>query len=77
MAYTLNPMKRYRQRCTQVRAQMSDYLDGELEADAAASVARHVRWCPNCRRMLENLRRTVGGLRALGEMPTPAEDPQS
>jgi len=76
MGRTLNPMKRHRERCREVRAQMSDYLDGELEADAAASVERHVRWCPNCRRMLENLRRTVGGLRGLGDMPTPADDPQ-
>jgi anti-sigma factor RsiW len=76
MASTLNPIKRHRERCREVRAQMSDYLDGELEPDAVATVERHVRWCPNCRRMLENLRRTVGGLRTLGEMPTPADDPQ-
>jgi anti-sigma factor RsiW len=75
MAPTLNPMKRHRERCREVRAQMSDYLDSELDASAAAGVERHVRWCPNCRRMLENLRRTIGGLRALSEMPTPA-DPQ-
>jgi anti-sigma factor RsiW len=76
MAHTLNPMKRHRERCREVRAQMSDYLDSELDASAASGVERHVRWCPNCRRMLENLRRTIGGLRALSEMPTPADDPQ-
>ena len=72
---TLNPVKRHRERCRQVRAQMSDYLDGELDARAAAGVERHVRWCPNCRRMLENLRRTVAGLGALRDLPTPADEP--
>lgn len=52
---------------------MSDYLDGDLDKAAAAAVERHVRWCPDCRRMLAGLRRTVGGLRALGEAPTPLD----
>jgi anti-sigma factor RsiW len=73
MAHTLNPMKRHRERCREVRAQMSDYLDGELDARAAAGVKHHVRWCPNCRRMLENLLRTVGGLRALRDQPIPGD----
>lgn len=72
----MNPIKRHRERCREVRAQMSDYLDGELDARAAAAVKRHVRWCPNCRRMLENLRRTVGGLGALRDLRTPADEPQ-
>jgi anti-sigma factor RsiW len=73
---TLNPVKRHRERCREVRAQMSDYLDGELDRSAAAGVERHARWCPNCRRMLENLRRTVAGLGALRDLPTPADEPQ-
>ena len=56
---------------------MSDYLDGELDPRAAAGVKRHVGWCPNCRRMLENLRRTVAGLGALRDLPTPADEPQN
>jgi len=74
---TWNPVKRHRERCREVRAQMSDYLDGELDPRAAAGVKRHVRWCPNCRRMLENLRRTVAGLGALRDLPTPADEPQN
>lgn len=64
----LNPMARHRAHCEHVRAQMSDYLDGELDERTVRSIERHVRWCPNCRRMLENLRRTVGGLNAIGEL---------
>jgi hypothetical protein len=37
---------------------------------AAARVERHVRWCPNCGRMLANLSRTIAGLRALRDVPT-------
>jgi anti-sigma factor RsiW len=69
----LNPMKRHRERCREVRAQMSDYLDGDLDPQAAAGVERHARWCPNCRRMLRNLRRTVVGLGALRDVPIPGE----
>ena len=74
---TWNPVKRHRERCREVRAQMSDYLDGELDPRAAAGVKRHVRWCPNCRRMLETLRRTVAGLGALRDLPTPADERQN
>lgn len=73
---TLDPVKRYRERCREVRARMSEYLDGELDERDAAWVERHVRWCPNCRRMLENLGRTVAGLGALRDVPTPAGGPQ-
>jgi anti-sigma factor RsiW len=50
---------------------MSDYLDGELDPRAAAGVERHVRWCPNCRRMLRNLSRTIAGLSALRDLAIP------
>lgn len=75
MSPTINPMKLYHQRCRETRAQMSALLDGELDERTAAKVARHARWCPNCRRMLKSLGRTVGGLQALADEPTPADDP--
>jgi anti-sigma factor RsiW len=76
MTRTLNPIKSYRQRCRETRAQMSELLDGELDERTAARVARHARWCPNCRRMLTDLRRTVDGLGALADEPTPADEPR-
>lgn len=60
-----DPMALHHRRCREVRANMSAYLDDELDAATAAGVKRHVRWCPNCRRMLKNLSRTIAGLRAL------------
>lgn len=53
---------------------MSDYLDGDLAAEAAVAVGRHVRWCPNCGRMLRNLRRTIAGLGALRDLPVSGEE---
>ncbi len=73
MNHTINPVKRHRGRCHEVRADMGDYLDRDLETQAAAAVKRHVRWCPSCRRMLRNLARTVSGLRALEAPPVGAD----
>jgi anti-sigma factor RsiW len=75
MTPTINPIKRYRQGCRETRAKMSELIDGELDPRAASQVARHARWCPNCRRMLKDLRRTVEGLEGLREVPTPVDDP--
>jgi len=52
---------------------MSEHLDDELDPESRRAVERHIRWCPNCERMFQNLSRTVGGLRRLGDMP--AEEP--
>jgi anti-sigma factor RsiW len=71
----LNPVKRHREHCRETRAQMSDYLDSELDPSSASAVERHVRWCPSCGRLLANLSRTLGGLRRLGEQPTPVDQP--
>jgi anti-sigma factor RsiW len=75
MTLTLNPVRRHRERCRAVRAQMSDYLDGELDEPTAVRVQRHIRWCPNCRRMFANLSRTIAGLRRLRDLPTSADEP--
>jgi anti-sigma factor RsiW len=73
---TLNPMKLHHRRCREARAQMSDLIDRQLDERSAAAVERHARWCPNCRRMLKNLRRAVAGLRDLGRQPTPVDSPR-
>jgi anti-sigma factor RsiW len=74
MTPTINPMKLYHQHCRETRAKMSELIDGELDERTAAKVARHARWCPNCRRMLKDLRRTVEGLQGLAEVPTPIDE---
>ena len=49
---------------------LSDYIDGDLDTGARDRVERHVGMCPQCRRLLETLKRTVAGLMGLREDPT-------
>ena len=44
------------------QAHLSDYLDGDLQSGERQRVEEHVHWCPECRRVLESLRRTLKGL---------------
>jgi predicted anti-sigma-YlaC factor YlaD len=53
------------------QAHLSDYLDGDLQSGDRERVEEHVHWCPECRRLLESLRRTLHGLMDL--RVTPAE----
>lgn len=50
---------------------LSDYLDQELGAAERARVDEHVGMCPQCRRVLATLRRTIAGLRSLGGSDRP------
>ena len=74
MTSKFNPMRRHHEHCRHVRAQMSDYLDGELDPTTTSTVDRHTRFCPNCRRMLANLTRTVAGLGALRSLDERDDD---
>lgn len=56
--------------CEHVRAEFSDYVDGELEPSEVARLEAHVGICPRCRQALTNLRVTLGGLGRLGENET-------
>lgn len=46
-------------------ARLSDYLDGDLRPGETTRLEAHVHRCPECRRILATLRRTVEGLVAL------------
>ena len=35
--------------CAELKAQLSDYIDGELEAGLCAELERHLAGCDNCR----------------------------
>ncbi len=45
--------------CEQVREHLSAYLDKELTADLSAAVRAHLETCPDCRRLVEDLRATA------------------
>lgn len=44
---------------------MSAFLDGELARPRRTRMERHARRCPECRRLLGSLQRTVGALQRL------------
>ncbi len=67
-----NPRK-----CEETRALMSDYVDGELDADDRRRVERHVRFCHRCHAVLGNLRQTLGRLRGLQGSAHAGEDPDA
>lgn len=46
-------------------AHLSEYLDEELESEDVARVSDHIGVCPQCRRVLATLRRTLERLRSL------------
>jgi anti-sigma factor RsiW len=52
-------------------AHLSDYLDAELPDEERARVEEHVGICPQCRRVLATLRRTLERLRDLPADPQP------
>ncbi len=52
-------------------ARLSEYLDEELSPEERERLEEHVSMCPQCRRVLATLRRTVEGLMGLGPEPRP------
>jgi predicted anti-sigma-YlaC factor YlaD len=52
--------------CDQTRERLSEQLEGALRGREAKRVLRHLARCPNCRKALRSLARTVDGLRSLG-----------
>ena len=52
-------------------AHLSEYLDQELADEERARVEEHVGLCPQCRRVLATLRRTLERLRDLHGQPEP------
>jgi anti-sigma factor RsiW len=58
--------------CAHVSADLSAYLEGDLDAAAAAAVRAHLDGCAACRSELELTRLSVGALRRLPDLPPPA-----
>jgi anti-sigma factor RsiW len=51
------------------QAHLSDYLDGDLQPSERERAEQHAHWCPECRRALESLRRTLKSLMELRATP--------
>jgi anti-sigma factor (TIGR02949 family) len=59
--------------CSEVLANISSYLDGELNTTACDAIERHCLACPNCAALVEGLRETVGLCRQAGAVPLPED----
>jgi anti-sigma factor RsiW len=57
--------------CKEVLANISSYLDGELDTTACDAIERHCLGCPRCAALVNGLRETVGLCREAGTMPLP------
>ena len=47
------------QKCGQLLASLSDYIDGELQAELCIKLERHLQGCDNCRIVVNTLRKTI------------------
>ncbi len=59
-------------RCGEHFEKISQYLDGELDADTCREIERHLAECGRCGNCLESLRRTVAWCKGLGKEKIPA-----
>lgn len=59
--------------CRNLFEKMSEYIDGELDAAAAAAIRRHLADCPYCAVCRDTLQRTVDLCRSLPDRPVPPD----
>jgi anti-sigma factor RsiW len=45
--------------CHDLLGHLSDYIDGELEAAICAQLEAHLAECPDCRVMVDTVRKTI------------------
>jgi anti-sigma factor RsiW len=57
--------------CHEILADISGYLDGELDVTACDAIEAHCRGCASCAALVEGLRETVGLCRQAASAPLP------
>ena len=45
--------------CKQLLGNLSEYIDGDLQAELCAQIEAHLKDCDNCRVVINTLRKTV------------------
>ena len=58
--------------CAATLANISAFLDGELDRTACAAIEAHCAQCQRCAPLVEGLRKTIGLCREAAEAPLPA-----
>lgn len=46
-------------RCDDLISNLSDYIDGELDAQTCSELEKHLAGCKNCRLMVDSMKMTV------------------
>ncbi len=59
--------------CRDLLDQLSGYIDGELEATICAEVEAHLAECPNCRIMVDTVRKTITLYRSQATTTLPSD----
>jgi len=59
--------------CHELKALFSDYIDGELEAALCAQLETHLAECPNCRVMVDTVRKTITLYHSHGTAELPSD----
>lgn len=59
--------------CRDMLGNLSNYIDGELEAELCAEIEEHVAECVNCRIVVDTLKRTVTLYHDHGHEPLPED----
>jgi anti-sigma factor RsiW len=54
--------------CPEARSLVSDYIDGDLDADQALSLEQHLETCPHCPPLYASLVETLAELKALDDV---------
>ena len=57
--------------CREVLANISGYLDGELDTTACDAIEQHCLACPSCAALVNGLRETIGLCRQAATVPLP------
>lgn len=57
--------------CEDVLANISRYLDGELDTTACDAIEQHCLQCASCAALVNSLRQTIGLCREAGSTPLP------
>jgi anti-sigma factor RsiW len=57
--------------CKEILANISGYLDGELDATACHAIEQHCQGCASCATLVNGLRETVGLCRQAASTPLP------
>ncbi len=59
--------------CGRMLSALSDYIDGELEQELCAQIEAHMADCPDCKLMVDTLRKTLVLYRQQGQVEVPLD----